>query len=66
MTLDEGSDVIDQMDVNSQVVAESSKSCSQGGSARPKERRCGTCGKAGHNTRTCQIVISMSGEEYSD
>jgi hypothetical protein len=29
-------------------------------------RRCGTCGNAGHNARTCQIVVSSSEEEYSE
>ena len=28
-------------------------------------RRCSTCGNAGHNARTCQIVISSSKEEES-
>jgi hypothetical protein len=66
MTVDEGRDAIDQKDVGTQVRAESSRSGGQGGSVRPKERRCGTCGKTGHNARTCQIVIETSGEEYSD
>jgi hypothetical protein len=66
MTVDEGRDVIDQKDLDAQLVAESSRHRGQGGSARPKERRCGICGKTGHNARTCQVVIAMSGEEYSD
>jgi hypothetical protein len=66
MTVDEGRELINQKDVNAQVVAESSRSSDQGGSARSKESRCGTCGKTGHNTRTCRIVVAMSGEEYSD
>ncbi|KAH7463475.1 hypothetical protein FOMA001_g18107 [Fusarium oxysporum f. sp. matthiolae] len=66
MTLEEGRKAIGQKDVDAQGVAESSRSGGQGGSVRVKERRCGTCGKTGHNTRTCQIVVVMSGEEYSD
>jgi hypothetical protein len=65
MTVEEASQVIDQMDVDTQVVAESSKSSSQGRSARPGVRRCGVCSKVGHNARTCQVVIETSGEEYS-
>jgi hypothetical protein len=49
MTVDEGREAIDQMDINTQVQAESSRSSGRGGSARPKEGRCRTCGKAGHN-----------------
>jgi hypothetical protein len=66
MTIEEGRQVINQMDVDTQVVAESSKSCGQEGSARGKGRRCGACGKTGHNARTCQIVVSMPGEESGD
>ncbi|RKK08368.1 hypothetical protein BFJ68_g17297 [Fusarium oxysporum] len=66
MTVDEGREAIDQMDINTQLQAESSRSSGRGGSARPMERRCRTCGKAGHNTMTCQIVVMVTGEEYSD
>ena len=52
MTVEEGRQAIDQMDVNAQVVAESSRSGGQGRSARPGVRRCGVCGKPGHNART--------------
>jgi hypothetical protein len=53
------------MDVDTQVVAESSRSGGQGRSERPGGRRCGVCGKARHNTRACQVVIETS-EEYSE
>jgi polyhydroxyalkanoate synthesis regulator phasin len=66
MTLDEGRDAIDQMDASRQVVAESSGSRGQGGLVRPKERHCRMCGKTGHNVRTCQVVIEISEEEYSN
>lgn len=66
MTIEEGRQVINQMDVDTQVVAESSRSCGQEGSARGKERRCRACGKTGHNARTCQIVVSISDEESGD
>ncbi|KAJ0131602.1 hypothetical protein HZ326_25311 [Fusarium oxysporum f. sp. albedinis] len=65
MTVQEASQVIDQMDVNAQVVAESSRSGGRGRSERPGSRRCGVCGKAGHNARTCQVVIKPSREEYN-
>ena len=65
MTVEEGRQVIDQMDVDAQVVAESSRSGGRGRSVGPGVRRCGVCGKPGHNARTCQVVIETSGEEYS-
>lgn len=66
MTLDGGRKTIDQKDVDMQIAAESSRSSGQGGLARPKERRCGTYGKTLNNARTCQVIIEMSGKEYSD
>ncbi|RKK08360.1 hypothetical protein BFJ66_g15418 [Fusarium oxysporum f. sp. cepae] len=66
MTVEEGRQVIDQTDANAQAVAGLSRSGGQGGPARLKERRCGACGKTGYNARTCQIVVAMSLEEYSD
>ena len=66
MIVEEGRQAIDQMDINTQVVAESSRSGGQGRSARPGVRHCGVCGKPGHNARTCQVVIETSGEEYSE
>jgi hypothetical protein len=53
MTVDEGREAIDQMDVDAQVGGGSSRSGCQGRSAQAKERRCGSCGKTGHNARTC-------------
>lgn len=47
MTVDEGREAIDQKDIDVQIAAELPRSGGQGRSARPKERRCGTCGKTG-------------------
>jgi hypothetical protein len=62
MTVDEGREAIDQMDVDAQVGGKSSRSGGQGRSAQAKERRCGSCGKTGHNARTCQIVVAVCKE----
>ena len=66
MTVQEASQVIDQMDVDMQVVAESSRSGGRGRSERPGGRHCGVCGKGGHNARTCQEVLESSGKEFSE
>jgi hypothetical protein len=65
MTVDEGRRAIDEMNANGQVEGESSRSGGQGRSTQTKERHCGGCGKTGHNARTCQIVVAISGEEYN-
>jgi hypothetical protein len=62
MTVDEGREAIDQMDVDAQVGGESSRIGGPGRSAQAKERRCGSCGKTGHNARTCQIVVAVCKE----
>jgi hypothetical protein len=54
------------MDVDTQVVAESSGSGGRRGLKGPRVMHCGKCGKAGHNTRTCQEDIEVNLEEYSD
>ena len=66
ITVQQASQVIDQIDVDTQVVAESSRSGGRGRSVGPGVRRCGVCGKTGHNARTCQEDIQASGEDYSE
>jgi hypothetical protein len=65
MTVEEGRQAIDRMNVGGQAVQESLRRGSQGRSVQAKERRCGACGKMGHNARTFQIVVSVFEEEYS-
>jgi hypothetical protein len=65
LTVEEASQAIDQMDVDMQVAAESSRSGGRGGSKGPRVSHCSKCGKAGHNARTCQEVIEVNIEEYS-
>jgi hypothetical protein len=60
MIIGNAQDSIDQIDVNTQVVAESSRSGGQGRSGGPGVRRCGVCGKTGHNARTCQEGIQAT------
>jgi hypothetical protein len=65
MTVEEGRQAIDQMNVDGQAVQELLRRGSQGRSVQAKERRCGACVKIEHNARTCQVVVSVSEEEYS-
>jgi hypothetical protein len=57
MTVEQGRAAIDQIDVDTQIVAESSRSGGQGESARPKERRYGACSKTECNVRNCEIIV---------
>jgi hypothetical protein len=65
LLIQEGQDSIEQIEVSTQVLAESSRSGGRGRSVRPGVRRCGICHKTGHNARTCQVVLEASGDEYS-
>jgi type I site-specific restriction endonuclease len=66
MTIGNSQSQIDQVDVDTQVVAESSRSGGRGRSEGSKVWRCRICGKAGHNARTCQEVIEVIEEEDSN
>ncbi|ENH75752.1 hypothetical protein FOC1_g10003916 [Fusarium oxysporum f. sp. cubense race 1] len=66
MTIGTGQSQIDQIDVDIQIVAESSRSGGRGRSEGPKVRHCRTCGKAGHNARTCQEAIEVTKDKDSN
>ncbi|KAH7462316.1 hypothetical protein FOMA001_g18693 [Fusarium oxysporum f. sp. matthiolae] len=66
LTIEEASQAIDQMDVDTHVAAESSRSGGRARSKGPRVSHCSKCGRAGHNTRTCQEEIEVNLEEYSD
>ena len=66
LTLQEGQDLQDQRDVEQQVKDEIHRSSGRKKRVETRERRCGMCGKTGHNTRTCQEGIETSEEENSD
>ena len=66
MTLAEGQDLQTQNEVDMQVKQETQCDSSRKPRTETRPRRCGTCGNAGHNARTCQIVVSSSEEEDSE
>jgi len=66
MTVGTGQSQIDQIDVDTQVVAESSRSRGRGRSVGPGVRHCRTCGKAGHNSRSCREVIRVTENKGSN
>jgi hypothetical protein len=60
LTLGEGQDLQSQSEVNVQLEEESRGSRGRRRKAETKQRRCGTCGKVGHNARRCQIEVALS------
>ncbi|OAQ58124.1 hypothetical protein VFPPC_17032 [Pochonia chlamydosporia 170] len=65
MTIAEGQALQDQNDVDEQIKQEDRQLRSRKPRDETKGRRCGVCGKTGHNARTCQIDIESSTEERS-
>lgn len=60
LTIEDAQDIITQKDVDEQVRRDIRVA---GGSRKEGQlsgRHCGTCGKAGHNARTCQADVDMS------
>jgi hypothetical protein len=66
MTIAEGQALQDQKDVEQQVQQEIHQRRGRKPRIETKARRCGRCGKTGHNARTCQITVETSSEEDSD
>ena len=66
MTLEEGQ----ALESSSRVVVDIKQERSTTGGPRQRDetraRRCGVCHNVGHNSRTCQIVVSSSEEEDSE
>ncbi|KID96092.1 transposase, partial [Metarhizium majus ARSEF 297] len=66
MTIDEGQALQDQNDVDEQITQEDRQTRRRKPRAEARGRRCGVCGKTGHNARTCQINVETSNEEDRD
>ena len=60
LTVGDAQDIIAQKDVDEQVRRDIRAAGGSRGEGQPSGRRCGTCGKAGHNARTCQEDIDIS------
>lgn len=66
MTIAEGQALQDQKDVEQQIQQDIHRTQGRKPRNETKVRRCGRCGKPGHNARTCQITVETSNEEDSD
>ena len=66
LTVREGQDIQRQNEVDAQIQEEMSRKSGRKGRTETKARRCGVCGKTGHNSRTCQIDVETSQEDDSE
>lgn len=60
LTIQDGQDLLDQRTVDEQIHQEIRQSGGRRARTESKQRRCGTCGKTGHNARTCRENAEMS------
>ncbi|EKG09389.1 Zinc finger CCHC-type protein [Macrophomina phaseolina MS6] len=54
LTIQAGQDLVDKNAVNQQISTETREGGAQSDGPATQRRRCGQCGKPGHNSRTCQ------------
>ncbi|EYE90008.1 uncharacterized protein EURHEDRAFT_417866 [Aspergillus ruber CBS 135680] len=62
LSIQEAQELGDQMEVEVQLKAETCNGAGQQLQTKTRAQRCGNCRKAGHNARSCQIVVEMSEE----
>jgi hypothetical protein len=60
LTAEDARDFLAQKEVEEQAVREMRENRSRNKERPVTTRRCGACGKTGHNTRTCQVNVEMS------
>jgi hypothetical protein len=66
LTVQDAQDLLGQKAADEKTPQERQQNGSIAGGARSKSRRCGTCGKAGHNARTCPETAESSASSISD
>jgi len=64
LTVEDAQDILDQKDVEEQVRRDVREAGGNRKEGQSSSRRCGTCGKTGHNARTCTVeeVIASSSD----
>jgi DDE superfamily endonuclease len=66
LSFQEAEDLVAENEVDKQIKEETHRSRRRTEGAEPRTRRCGMCGNAGHNARTCQVVVITSEEDISE
>jgi hypothetical protein len=66
LTVGEAQEILDDKAVDAQLQRETRSRGGRSSRAAGSVRRCGTCGKPGHNSRTCQADIEETSEEDCD
>jgi hypothetical protein len=60
LTIEDAHDILAQKEVDEQIRRDKRSGGVYRNEGKSSARRCGTCGEAGHNARTCQEAIDVS------
>lgn len=60
LTVEDAQDILAQKEAQEQVERDKQENSGRRRRTEAGQRRCGTCGKTGHNARTCQEDVEMS------
>jgi hypothetical protein len=63
LNVQESQDIVAQQEVNGQIAQEERSGRGRKPRDKTRIRRCGVCGKTGHNARTCQVVAESSSSD---
>jgi len=66
LTVEDAQDVLAQKEAEEQARRDKRSEGGRQKEGQPSGRRCGTCGKSGHNARTCQEAVDTSSSSDSD
>ena len=66
LTVEDAHDVLAQREVGEQIQHDKRSGEAFQNEGKSTGRRCGTCGKTGHNARTCQVVVDVSSSSDSE
>lgn len=66
LTIEDAHDILAQEEVDAQIQYDRRSRGVGKNEGQPTARRCGTCGKTGHNARTCQGVVEISSSSDSE
>ncbi len=66
LTIEDAQDVLAQKEAEEQARRDKRSEGGRQNEGQPSGRRCGTCGKTGHNARTCQEVVDISSSSDSE
>jgi hypothetical protein len=66
LAVEEAHDVLSQREVDEQIRRDKRSAEAFQNEGKSTGRRCGSCGKTGHNARTCQLVVDASSSSDSE